>query len=264
MKTKLSFTSILLLVIVMLFSCKGKQLPKTDAELVTSITQEWSDALNNNNIDKLNSLYSNNVLLYGISKSKYEVLAEKDAFLKQHTDFSHTIKNIKLEELENGNYKTTFDKVVKYGDEEINVNALLVLEKQGDAWKIVLESDEPTEAKIKREADEKEKNETAIVQTVQFEDKVKLKGVLEKENYTDLSNNTYTIYIVKLDVPVNVNAPNNNYKPLANVTEIQVGFDDNSNPEKYYKQDITISGEIYGEETIHDRRPVVMIRAIIE
>ena len=42
------------------------------------------------------------------------------------------------------------------------------------------------------------------------------------------------------------------------------GFSAAEDPQSLIGEPITISGEIYGEDTIHDRRPVVMINAVIQ
>ena len=59
-------------------------------------------------------------------------------------------------------------------------------------------------------------------------------------------------------------SPNKYYDNQTDVKEIQVGFSDAEDPQSLIGEPITISGEIYGEDTIHDRRPVVMINAVIQ
>lgn len=251
---------------VFLFACKGKQLPKTDPELIQDIANKWSNALNTNTIDSLNNLYADSVWLYGKCMGKYDVLAEKENFIQNHTNFKHNITNILLQEQEDNVYKVLFDKTVMYDDKQLNVKAILTLQKHNDRWLITSETDEPTEQKLAKQALKKEEEEAKLNQipTYMFEQKITLTGTLETITYTDVSANEYTTYIIKLPNPINVSTPNQNYDAQTNVTEVQIGFKDDQNPDKYLGKLITVVGEIYGEETIHDRRPVVMIHAIIQ
>ena len=265
MKNKAIFI-LIVVVSALVISCKEKKLPKTDPELVQSITEGWSDALNKHNIDTLNNFYADVVLMYGEKQNKYRVLHDKANFIKNYPDFKHSIKDISPICIGDGLYEVSFTKNVLYNNNTIEIGAKLVLQKQESKWLIISESDDPTEAKLKRE---KQKAEDAAVrmaqtQTVQFEQTINLTGKLKTSNYTDVNDNEYTIYILSIDYPLNVIAPDENYKPQTNITEVQIGFDDKETPEKYIGKTITVNGEIYGEETIHDRRPVVMIRAIIK
>lgn len=260
---KAKYLIILLSVIIALQACKDKKLPKTDPERIIDISEQWNRFLDNGNTDSLSFIYADSVLLYGEKLSKEQAVARKSAFISKHPDFKHVIDNVSTIHVDDNIYKTTFTKKVKYGDNDIDVNALLLFQKRGDKWVIISESDEPTEIKLEEQA-RKAEEAARRIQNLTFEQKVTLAGILGTTDYIDASGNKYTVYILTLSKPVNVKAPNKYYDNQTDVKEIQVGFSDAEDPQSLIGETITISGEIYGEDTIHDRRPVVMINAVIQ
>ena len=273
MKSKLLII-LLTAISLCLSSCKDKKLPQTDPEIVQTIAEQWCNALNNKNIDSLKLLYADDVLIYGVQQSKAKVVESKADFVSQHPDFKQTISGLTATHIDQFLYRVDFAKNVSYGTNKIDVKALLLVEKQGDKWLIVSESDEPTEIKLEKERKAQEEKERkaietaraqAEVKTVKFEQNISLTGKLSSIEYEDFGENTYTAYILTLDKPINVTATSGSeFTSQNNVSEIQVGFNDNENPKYYLGKTITITGDIYGEQTVHHRRPVIMIWAAIE
>jgi hypothetical protein len=99
-----------------------------------------------------------------------------------------------------------------------------------------------------------------------FEDKVILKGKLEEIKYTDLNDSWHNAFVLFLENNIKVISKSENYETQENVSEVQIYFDFDKvkTPKNYLNKTITLSGELYGEQTVHDRRPVVMINATIK
>jgi len=98
-----------------------------------------------------------------------------------------------------------------------------------------------------------------------FEQKATLTGTLSELKYADLAGNWNTTYILKLAIPIKVISNSDNYETQVNVKEVQVGFDFDKvlNPKALINKKITVTGELYGQQTVHDRRPVLLLSSSI-
>lgn len=99
-----------------------------------------------------------------------------------------------------------------------------------------------------------------------FEYQATLTGTLETLRYTNVAGEWFNTHILKLDSAISVASTNPEIAPVDTVTEVQIGFDDREIPklEIYLNKRVSLSGTLYNEQTVHDRRPVLMINAVVE
>jgi len=110
----------------------------------------WNAALNHHSIDELRALYAAEVLFYGQRWTAQQVLdAKRKAFEKQ-PNFRQRITEVKFEQRD-GRISITFEK--RSGKGLKAVYGSLELEQQPGGLKIVDESDEATDAKLRPQAD---------------------------------------------------------------------------------------------------------------
>ncbi len=112
----------------------------------------------------------------------------------------------------------------------------------------------------------KQYQKNLVIKEYFFEDKVVLTGKLEELKYSIIGGTWLSTFILILEKPIKVTSKSDNYKTQENITEVQIGFDDDivKMPKNYLNKTITLTGELYGEQTVHDRRPAVMINTSIE
>lgn len=98
-----------------------------------------------------------------------------------------------------------------------------------------------------------------------FEHEATMTGTLETLKYTNMSGEWFNTHILKLDSAITVASNNPEIAPVDTVTEVQIGFDDKEIPklEIYLNKRITLKGTLYNEQTVHDRRSVIMINAVV-
>lgn len=97
-----------------------------------------------------------------------------------------------------------------------------------------------------------------------FEQNVELTGKLSKSAGGTMET-IDNFYVLELIAPIDVTAPNADYETQKNVDEIQIGFnsDSISNPDALLNSKITVRGDLYDQQTIHDHRSVIMISAVV-
>lgn len=98
-----------------------------------------------------------------------------------------------------------------------------------------------------------------------FENEATLTGTLETLKYTNMAGEWFNTHILKLDSAITIASSNLEIAPVDSVTEVQIGFDEREIPKLniYLNKRITLSGKLYNEQTVHDRRPVLMINAVV-
>ncbi len=111
---------------------------------------------------------------------------------------------------------------------------------------------------------EQTSSKSETITSFEFEKEITITGTLQNLDYENLAGEKLSTFILELENGINVDSKNPEFKSQKNIKEIQVGFsDDVKDASKYLKKSITIKGFIYPEQTVHDRRPVVMINATI-
>ncbi len=103
-----------------------------------------------------------------------------------------------------------------------------------------------------------------VSQIYEFEKQATITGILQELQYENTAGTKMVTYIIKLNSPINVISKNSEIDAQNNVKEVQIGFSDEViNPASYLNKTITVAGDIYPEQTVNDRRPVVMINTKI-
>lgn len=97
-----------------------------------------------------------------------------------------------------------------------------------------------------------------------FENQATLTGTLETLKYTNVDGEWFNTHILILDSAISVESNNSEIAPVDTVKEVQIGFNEQKipKPEVYLDKRVTLTGTLYSEQTVHDRRPVVMVNAI--
>jgi hypothetical protein len=110
----------------------------------------WNAALNHHSLDELRSLYGPEVVFYGQRWTAQQVLDQKRKAFEKEPGFRQRIKDVKVEQHDD-RISITFEK--RSGKGLKAVYGSLELEQQPDGLKIVDESDEATDAKLRPKAD---------------------------------------------------------------------------------------------------------------
>lgn len=108
----------------------------------------WNAALNHHSVDELRPLYAPKLEFYGQKWTAEQVLEAKRKAFEKQPDFKQRISGVKVEPRDQRT-SITFEKRSGSG----HAYGSLVLEQQSDGLKIVDESDEATDAKLRPRAD---------------------------------------------------------------------------------------------------------------
>lgn len=119
------------------------------AEEPAEVVRLWDKAHNQRNYALFDSLYMDYVRFYGQEWEKQQCIDGKKRLLQLHPDFFQQSKNIRIEKIEEGILKVTFDKQAYYDGVARTFPSYLWLNWVGDAWKIEVESDEVTDANLR-------------------------------------------------------------------------------------------------------------------
>lgn len=142
-----------------------------------------------------------------------------------------------------------------------------LLEKENTKLKTGINTNKNTKNSISEQNISPEKYQKKRVKKEYFfEDKVILTGKLEELKYTDLGGSWHNTFILILENTIKITSKSENYETQQNISEVQIYFDFDKvkTPKNYLNKKITLTGELYGEQTVHDRRPAVMINATIK
>jgi len=110
----------------------------------------------------------------------------------------------------------------------------------------------------------KKNHSSAMGTDFEFEKSATVSGTLEKLGYENLAGTKMETYILVLDKSINVASKNPDILSQKNIKEIQVGFSDSETSiAALLNKNVTLKGDLYPEQTVNDRRPVVMINATV-
>jgi hypothetical protein len=107
----------------------------------------WNAALNAHDADALAQLYAPNLSFYGRDATRAQVVAEKRAAFARAPTFRQVLSAIQIVPTPNGGASAAFDKSSGTGPDLARVHGKLAIEARGAAYAIVLETDEPSEAR---------------------------------------------------------------------------------------------------------------------
>ncbi len=103
----------------------------------------------------------------------------------------------------------------------------------------------------------------STVEEYVFEKEITITGNLYELPYENAANTQMKTHILSLGKAIKVISNSKEYDSQDLVEEIQIGFNESIDPAKFLDKTITVKGVIYANQTIHDRRPVVMVDAQI-
>lgn len=110
------------------------------------------------------------------------------------------------------------------------------------------------------------KNDSITVKSVEqeyiFENEITVTGILYELPYENAAGTEMKTHILSLGKAIKVVSKSTEYETQDLVEEIQVAFNEETpDPSIYIDKKITVKGVVYSSQTIHDKRPVVMVEA---
>lgn len=120
-----------------------------DSAEILNVVNEWTNALNNRDIDKLDKLYASELLFYCKEEKKEYCLNLKRKALKATPDFNQKIvSNVEITLYENGTVKCDFTKAISSKGKTKNYPAYLLLSPFNTTYLIIGESDKITDGNL--------------------------------------------------------------------------------------------------------------------
>ncbi len=119
---------------------------------VKKVLQEWNTAIDNNQLELLNNLYADTVDCYLKRLSKKECIESKQKWLKEHIGYHQKIEYLEIYYLDDDTlgsfFIAEFTKVCVEKNETVKVDAVIHFARFANDWKIIKESDRPSEASL--------------------------------------------------------------------------------------------------------------------
>lgn len=128
---------------------RERSLAPQDQAAIVAVVNDWTQAHNEKDLRLFSSLYADQVVFYTESYSRAQCLKAKQRLLTvTYPSFHQENQKISLRNLGAGRVRAEFIKVVHYSNQSDSYEAYLVLEKQGNDWRIIKESDLTTERNL--------------------------------------------------------------------------------------------------------------------
>lgn len=149
--------SILLISFLQLFfivNIKGSEIINSEKKTLDKVVNEWSDAHNNWDLDKMKNLYASDVLFYCQQIKRDECISKISSLFKPNKVFSQSIDSeIEYKQYPNSIIQASFTKKVKTKNKVSNYPSYLLLYKNNDHYEIIGESDLLTDKNLKFKLD---------------------------------------------------------------------------------------------------------------
>jgi hypothetical protein len=115
---------------------------------IDETVKSWVSCHNDGHAAAFASLYDQSVIYYGSKLTIAACIAKKETLLAEHLDFVMMLSSgIHYTPYENGIVRCDFIKSVSYGNVNNESPAYLVLQKNGNVYRIIAESDRETDKK---------------------------------------------------------------------------------------------------------------------
>lgn len=122
---------------------------QADTENIKNVVYHWTEALNNHDINKLQSLYSAKLLFYCEERSNNECVTIKSKALNKSPNFKQTIvSDIKITSYESGIIKCDFTKQVSSKKGPKDYASYLLIKMENGSYHIVGEGDKITDERL--------------------------------------------------------------------------------------------------------------------
>lgn len=156
-----SIQIISILIIFVLASCNSIQDKSSntvaDTSTIKGLTMKWNECLVRQDINTLNSLYAEQVSLYGTSISKFQAIKNKEDFFEKHPDYNQSITgDITVIKVTENQFKAIFPKRSSFNGKTNDVEGYLLFDRIDKDWKITKESDELTDKNVSKQFSNKE------------------------------------------------------------------------------------------------------------
>ncbi len=126
---------------------------KKEESAIINLTNQWNIANSTKNIDKLKSLFSEEVVFYGKTITNDECMTKKGNIFSKYDPYSQVIvSDILVTELDNDIIKSTFKKQVAFNNKTKTYPSYLFFKKIDGNYKIVEEGDEITNSNLNYES----------------------------------------------------------------------------------------------------------------
>ncbi|MFZ5892999.1 MAG: hypothetical protein ACOY0T_18200 [Myxococcota bacterium] len=116
-------------------------------ERARAVVNAWDAALNQHDADRLTPLYAEMVSYYGRTLTRDKLVEQKRKALATTPDYTQTLSHLTLAADADGSVQVRFDKRSGSQKAQRSVPARLRLEKNGDSFRIAVESDAPSDAR---------------------------------------------------------------------------------------------------------------------
>jgi len=221
---------------------------------------EWSEKLNERNLDSLIDFYSDQVDYYGNRISKYDVLNQKNDFVKKHLDFSQDIIKMKIIKVTSkpNEVLVTYEKETIYNGKKYLIDSKLRWRLNDEKWEIVEEDDNQILSAVdiaQIEDDEIEGDEIfPINQEVLISTELdtlytnQVKGTLKKSKmrHPVEMDKWLSVYTLNFDKPLKINEKfEGKIDLLAEVERLQVLAEDSMILERKVNSQAIIKGVVY-------------------
>ena len=122
--------------------------PNDEVLEIKQVLNSWVEYHNEKNVESLMTLYADQVEYFLANYSKEQVRNSKQNALDKNPQFQMTISNVNVEK-HSSYYKVSFDKLVQMNSQAKakTYPSYLHIQRIGDSWKIIKESDLVTEEK---------------------------------------------------------------------------------------------------------------------
>ena len=159
-----SIQIISIMIIFVLASCNSSQDNRSNTIANTArikeLTMNWNECLVKQDINTLNSLYAEQVSLYGTSISKFQAIKNKEGFFEKHPDFNQSITgDITVIKVTENQFKAIFPKRSSFNGQTNDVKGYLLFDRVDNDWKITNESDEITDKHASKQSSKEDENE---------------------------------------------------------------------------------------------------------
>ncbi|WP_430402837.1 hypothetical protein [Fluviicola sp.] len=123
-------------------------------DAVKKILKKWNQAISEHRPSDLESLYADEVSYYSKKSNKQAILTQKSDWLKKHTSYKQELGYTDIyydeDDIEVVELVAQFTKICIENKKKMEVESYLYFRKFGKEWKMVRETDAPTEVNVAR------------------------------------------------------------------------------------------------------------------
>ncbi|WP_186280153.1 hypothetical protein [Fluviicola chungangensis] len=123
-------------------------------DAVKKILKKWNEAISEHRLSDLENLYADEVSYYSKKSNKQAVLTQKSDWLKIHPSYKQELGYVDVyyddEDVLGVEFVVQFTKICIENGKKTEIESYLYFRKFGNEWKIVRETDAPTEVNVAR------------------------------------------------------------------------------------------------------------------